>query len=415
VTSKPHSHVEPFWNRLPQIAVYPMQPKALAAILSATGFVVVLGFLSGLLALIVQVITLASIYRYGSGVLQATADGQTEAPEVAFGVSDSQGWMQLRLIIFFIFIGIVAVYLLPPVLSVAVILGLCIGIPAATILLAIEESFWDAVNPARWVQIISRIGWPYIAVVLLCIVFWISEANLQEMLVRYLPRFVAGVLNFFVMFYVAIMGFHLMGYMVYQYADELGYSAQSSTEPLKKRIDPDQELLDRSEALVQDGKLEQAKSLLGGHLRAQGGSAVMHERYRLLLTTLNDREGLLAHGKQQLSIWLAQDKMQEAMKLYLDSRALDPQFQPQQAEEVFQMASFTSHSNPKLALSILSGIQRHFPKHRDNVKSLFLAARLLHETQAQSEPSKRLLEEILRLHPTNALAPEIKSYLAAIP
>lgn len=405
--------IVPFWNRLRQITLYPAHPGALATILVLALCKLALYLPFGrILALLV---TLA-MYKYAFECLRATANGFLEPPEVGMAVDGSVARKQLWLIAIFMVVAVFGIALLGPVAGGLLALFLGFSLPGATMTLAMEESLGGALNPAKWFGIFARIGWPYLAVVALCLVIMLSEAYAAMLAATILPTAVAIVAVNVISNYALVVTFHLMGYLIYQYHNELGHapSAPQLTR-LPARPDPDQEVLDEAATLVRDGKADEATALLRGRLRAQGGTAAVHTQYRKLLRVNDDKTELLRHGREYLNILCAQEKDKLALDMLRECTALDPTFAPGDAEQVTQLAHKAAQTGqPQVALRLLSGFHKRFPKSKDIPRNYLLVAGLLHERMNQDEQALTLLRYLKATYPQHELAAEIDGRLAAI-
>jgi len=405
--------IEPFWNRLRQITLYPAHAGAMVTIVGLAVCMLALYLPFGrILALLVNL----AMYRYAFECLRATADGFLEPPEIGMGIDRSVAWKQIWLIAIFITAMALGIVLLGPVGGSVLALFLGFSLPGATMTLAMDESLGAALNPGKWIAIFARIGWPYLAVVGLCLVIFLSEAYAAVFVARILPTPVAIVAVNVISNYALVMTFHLMGYLIYQYHREVGYVP--SAPQLKRTLtkpDPDQDLLDEAGALVRDGKPEAATELLRGRLRGQGGTAAVHTQYRKLLRLGNDNAELLRHGREYLNILVAQEKDRPALELLRECMALDPAFVAGDAEQISWLAHKAAQfGQPQVALRLLSGFHKRFPKSRDIPRNYVLVARLLHERMNQDEQALTLLKYLKTAYPQHELTAEIDAQLGAI-
>lgn len=406
--------IEPFWRRLRQIWLYPLQ---LGPLLTIVVLAVVQTFVSYLMIVgwILSLLALGAVYRYAFLVLRATANGRMEPPEGLGDVDNGLGMTQIGLIAMYIFIGIVGgavlVAMQLPLLAIAWVVLLAVAYPGSTMSLAIEMNFWHALNPATPLSIMGRLGWPYFVVALLCLLFVFCQANAESLLTPYLPLPLDQIVSNALGNYVTIASFHLMGYLIYQYHDELGYEIDAPLTLRKAADDPDQDLLDDCEALTREGRLDEATNRIAAHLRERGGSSALHQRYRKILAAQQDQPALLAHGRQWLSVLVAQEKLREGLNLARECLALDPAFRPQHPEEVLPLASAAQQQNQsQLALQLLSGFHQQHPKHRDVPAVLFLASQVLAERFNQEDKARQLLAQLKSRYPEHALMPEIERY-----
>lgn len=405
--------IVPFWNRLRQITLYPAHLGALITILILALCKLALYLPFGrILALLV---TLA-MYKYAFECLRATANGFLEPPEVGMSVDGGVARKQLWLIAIFIVVAAFGIALLGPVGGGLLALFLGFSLPGATMTLAMEESLASALNPGKWFGIFARIGWPYLAVVALCLVIMLSEAYAAALAATVLPTAVAIVAVNIISNYALVVTFHLMGYLIYQYHNEIGHVPSApQLAKLVAKPDPDQELLDEAGTLLRDGKPDEATALLRGRLRVQGGTAAVHMQYRKLLRLSDDKTELLRHGREYLNILVAQEKDRPALDLLRECVALDPAFALNDAELITHLAHKAAQTGqPQVALRLLSGFHKRFPKSKDIPRNYLLVADLLHERMNQDEQALTLLRYLKATYPQHELAGEIDRQLAAV-
>ncbi|MET0226051.1 MAG: hypothetical protein ABW187_06400, partial [Dokdonella sp.] len=400
--------IVPFWERLREICLYPAHPAALTtlAALAASQLVarhLPLGFVFGLIVWV-------ALYKYAFECLRASANGRLEPPEIGFDVGDDLGRKQILLQLVFIVLGVFVFAMFGSSVGIVALLLLGFAYPAATMSLAMDESLLGALNPGKWLAISARFGWPYLAVVLLCAVIFLSQVFAQSLVASLLPGFVATLITAFIADYAIVATFHLMGYLIYQYHDEVGYTPMPPLAALRTATDdPDQVLLDEAAELLRDGYPEEATDHLGTQIRAQGGSDAMHTQYRKLLALTGRRDEQLRHGREWISTLLAQDKDRKAIEVARECLALDASFQPAQAEHITRLAEkAAAASSTDLALQLVSGFHKRHPKHRDIPQNYLLAAKLLAERKGKEAEARARLGQRARADPAPPRAADIK-------
>lgn len=402
--------IVPFWNRLREISAYPLHSSAMLTIvvLALCHLVKFLPF-GWFLDLLVWV----AMYKYAFECLRASADGRLEPPEVSAGIEDSLGWKQIWLQVAFIAMAIVG-FMLGPVVGLVVLLVLGLSWPGAIMSLAMDENLGHALNPATWMAIFARIGWPYLALVALYFVFFVSQSYAQAFVAAVLPAFLAIIVVNVITNYVIVATFHLMGYLIYQYHDEVGYEPAAHTVPARLLVrDEDQETLDGAAALVRDGKPEEACDLVGQQLRGRGGSQALHAQYRKLLAVLSRRDELLRHGREWIGILLAQDNDRRAVDVARECLDVDPSCEVCEPGDVARLAQKAIDAGAtQVALKLVSGYYKKHPKHRDVPKNCLLAAKVLAERMGKDDTARKLLDQVAASFPNDALAPEIAAYRA---
>ena len=405
--SKPE--IVPFWNRLREISFYPAHPQALLTV-GVLALCHLVGYLP--LGFVLDLFVWIALYKYAFECLRATADGRLEPPEIAVSVEDSLGWDQIKLQVVFILLNFAGFLLLGPIGGTIVSIVLAIALPGAIMSLAMDQNLLLALNPATWFAILARMGWPYLAVAALYFVFNVSQQTAQALVVPMLPPVVAEIAFYFIAHYVIVATFHLMGYLIYQYHEEVGYEPVAQT-PTLQRAEPDQALLDEAAALVRDGKPDAAADVLRSEIRGRGGSEALHAQYRKLLGVLGRRDEQLAHGKEWIGVLLAQDKDRRAVDVARECLDLDPAFELANADDVARVAQKAIDVGAtQVALKLVSAYIKSHPGHRDVPRNALLAARVLAERMGKDDVAKKLLDQVTLRFPNDALAPEIAAYRA---
>ncbi len=408
--------IVPFWNRLREVTLYPAHASSMATIVLLALAKLVVFIPMGLIAVILSLMVTVAMYKYAFECLRATANGYPSPPEIGMSVDSSLGWKQVRLIVIFVVVAGIGLALLGPKLGTVLLIFLGASLPGATMTLAMEESLLSALNPAKWFEIFARIGWPYLAVVLLCLVISMSQGYGAALAARFLPLGFAVVAVALISNYGLVVMFHLMGYLIYQYHDEIGFEPDApQVAKLMAKPDPDQEILDEAMAMVRDGKPEDATNLLRIRLRSAGGTPAVHAQYRKLLNLSGDKTELIHHGREYLSILLAQEKDRPALDLLRECQAIDPAFAPAESEQVTRLAQKAAKwGQPQVALRLLSGFHKRFPKSKDIAQNYLLAATLFHERMNQDEQACTLLRFLKATYPSDPLMPEIDTKLTEI-
>ncbi|HTD28756.1 MAG TPA: hypothetical protein VK660_05155 [Xanthomonadaceae bacterium] len=415
--------IVPFWNRLPAVMLYPAHFGAMATIvmLGLARICLVVPLFGWILALLATV----AMYRYAFECLRSSADGYLEPPEVGLSVDRSVGRKMIWLMIILTLVAAFGMVLLGPVLGWILLLFIGVSLPGATMTLALEESLTAALDPTKWINIFMRIGWPYLALVGLCFVILLSQGYASTFVVKLMPIWVAlGVIGI-ISNYATVMTFHLMGYLLYQYHEELGLVPEAPQ--LVRQMapaNPDQPLLDQVGALVSNGKHEEATELLRKQVR-RGAMPAVHAQFRKLLRLGDNKAELLDHGRDYLDALLDQGDDQTpseriandrtAMEILRESQALDPTFAPSTSARVMKLARKAAQlGQPQAALLLVSGFPERYPKSQFVAESVLFAATLLHENMSQDEQAVSLLRNLKATLPNDPLMPEIDAKLQAI-
>jgi hypothetical protein len=281
---------------------------------------------------------------------------------------------------------------------------------------AMEENFSHALNPLTWLEIMGRIGGGYFAAFGLILVILASAAGVQNVLQRAaLPFIIAWPLSFFIFGYGMVAAFHLMGYLIFQYHDRLGYEPDVQQPLSRAPNDPDQAVLDDVAQALRDGEIDLAYESLRDHVRSRGGSEAVHAQHRKLARMKGDTAELIRHGKEYLPVLLSQDKEKAALDVVRELVELDPAYQPADAEASTRLARRAAALNQtQLALRLVNGFHKRHPKSADIPANYLLAARLLSERMGKDAEAKALLTQLKAAYPNHALMGDIDALLRII-
>lgn len=422
MNARTSSSIIPFWQRLVDIAKYPLQSGAITNVLLFTALRLAdqlpLGWIGGT---VVSLVLWAGILKYAAEVLVQTAHGRLDAPEYSMQVGESQAWDQIKLQLLLWLLLVLGVLGFGHLLGVPGMLlwGLfvVIAIPGATITLAMTNNIWAALNPASWLELMHAFGWPYFAVAVLCGLYQLGGVGAQALAeaIPMVPGIVTFLLAWFFTHFVMVASFHLMGYLVYQYADRIGHDIKRDEVPKKLqalRADPDQGLVDEAEALVKADRADEAALRLREHIATRGGTVLLHEHYRKLLASKQDTSELLRHAQGYVPVLLAQDNLKRCIEILHVSFALDPAFSADIADDTYRLAQRAAQiGQHPLALKVIAGFHKRWPKHKDIACNYLFAAKLMIEKLGQDDQALQLLTQLKTLRPNDPLMPEIDALL----
>jgi hypothetical protein len=384
----------PFWARTRAIALYPLRGGALFALIALT-LCRLLGMLPGI-GWILGIVTTLAIYKYAFEILRHTADGYMEAPERGFDIGDG---VVLRLLALMIMLGAVvaaAAVLAGPVAGLLMLLAVVLLQPGFLISLAIDGSLRRALNPAVSIGLALRIGWPYLAAFGLLFVIQASALTAARWLRHYLPPLASDLAIGVVTIWGLFAAFHLMGYLVYQYHEVLGYEPAAGNDDAYRRHDPDQRVLDEAEQFVRDGHAPEALQLLRGEVRTRAVSLTVHALYQRLLRNGGRADELRDHTRQYINRLLQDKQERRALALLHEALDTDPDFVPLLPEQASLLAERAQLAGQfKLAVDGLLAACRAWPRAAEFGTWSLSAALLLAERFGDDAQARTLLQGAL--------------------
>ncbi|RXR05173.1 hypothetical protein [Pseudoxanthomonas composti] len=406
---------EPFWQRLPSIMSSPLRGAALYTMLALTALSL-LALLPGPIGMIFALMTWLGIYKAAFDILRNTADGFMDAPEVAQGeLIDGAVLRMLALMILMIALVVALAILVSPILAL-VAMVLCVFMqPGAVISLAMDGSLRRAANPMVSLGLAVRIGWPYLAAFGLLFVIQASAATARHWLGNVMPPVLGDVVLMLVSIWALFATFHLMGYLVYQYHEELGYSPAAHARVDFQRDAPDQRLLDEAEGHVREGRLDTALEVLRADVRSRAVGLPVHELYQRLLAKSGLAGERAEHARYFLGQLLAEKQDRRALALLRESLEADADFVPLTQEQATHLVERARQSGQsQLTVDALHAMLRAWPRAPEFSQWSLDAALLLAERFGRDDQARALLTVALERCEDPAQRPKLEAALRAV-
>lgn len=410
--------ITPFWQRLPRFFLYPANPTSLALIVLLSGLSALAGiFFFGFLVQLVVIIVFA---KYAYAVLEQTAKGYDSPPDFSGAAAGELELPFKQILVFFVFaFANFAIYdLFGPLAYGLSLLLTDVAIPASVMVLAIQHSFFSALNPLTLGTMIVRIGLPYFVLVLFLSLLLGGPSIALGMIAELLPEWAVFPLYNFVLMYFALIMFALMGYVIYQYHEELGYPIEIEPESgalPETESEPGNPALRQSEILIKEGRFESALQLLKRAAQDAPADFELRDRLHKLLLARGEPERLLRHGRDYLTRLLIEKRSRHAMAVFRDCHRVDPTCKPVGAGYALQLAEvLVATGEARLALSVLSNFHKTYPGAREIPQAYLLAAHIMCDTYNQDSQALRILDFLLMQYPEHPLTAEIRGYRETI-
>ncbi|MGR8934548.1 MAG: tetratricopeptide repeat protein [Gammaproteobacteria bacterium] len=413
--------IKPFWERIPAFFVYPAKADALIyiTVLSLLNMVFLLSPFAG-----IAVFTLTSyaLLLYAFKCLNHIARGNMQAPGVL---------VDYEVVRFSLIFKQLAVYLLTAVALVfaarffgipgLIVAGIffLLGIPASTMLLAINGSILDAVNPVAILRTMTTIGWPYFVLYVFLLLMLGGHGMLQNFAAELISPFLLLPVSLFLQSYFSVAMYAMMGYVIYQYHEELGFNEVQEVEddPRKKvtglSADP---LLNEVYILNIEGMQDAAIKRLQAAIKENPKPEYYTKLLKLLQSTARKTD-LCRYGQNYLQLLLNNEsiprvkRLHEAAGIYADCINADPAFGLQDPEMVFDLGE-AAYQNRQFdaCLTILNGYHKRFPQSELLPHAYLTVAKVLVDHKQEDAQAKQILEVLLKRYPEHAVAAQVKEY-----
>jgi tetratricopeptide (TPR) repeat protein len=394
--------VEPFWRRLKEAFKYPLNANAMSLIVF-TAIISVLATLMPflfILSILMALFAAGSIMKYGFACLERTAMGEMKAPDV---MDAYQGGIKLLLQL------IVMSILLAAIVGVAFYyLGAALGglfgfiavfsLPAILIRFAQTENMLEAMNPFAAIALIAAIGLPYGLLIAFMLIMMTSVGVLHEWIGTLFPA-MSYLLQSIVSNYYTVVMFHLMGYMLFQYQEQLGYSARSDEDDESNRTDVER-LRAKISVLLKEGDYEQVVTLYYQAFKQFPNEADFFEQFFDLLYVCKKDALMADFGLIYLEFLKRKKRFDKLTSSVKQIQLLVPDYLPDSPALRVQLAGLLRQQGDlKLAVKLLNGMHKLYPEFSSLPETYELLADILTELpamQAQADKCRQLAVQLQR-------------------
>ncbi len=409
--------IAPYWTRFPSFFLYPLSGEPLLACVGIALIATAAQLLPPL-----QILVFAGTVRYGFLVLERTARGHIDDRMVLFN-SHHGGkhlpWKQVAVVV----IGAIVVGMTAGVagrnaaMLVLVLLGLLW--PANTMVLAVTNDMGESINPTRLWQVASRIGMPYLGLCGCLLLLFFGSGQLLSHLAPVVPHALFPTIAGFVAAAFTIAMYRMMGYVLYEYHEELdidvhvGFERQADHLPVP---DAKAARAARIATLLREGRgdeaLQEARAAVSNAPEDHDARLRLH---KLLLALPNEEAALAAHARGWLPTLLRSGRAALATEVLEAVQKHDPAFAPADAGDILPLATAAFDARRfDTAARLLRGFDQRHPGHRDTASVYLLGARLLIEHRRDEAQAERVLTALRSRFPDHPASSEAEKLLGLI-
>lgn len=390
--------VEPFWRRLPEAFRYPLNASAMSLIV-ITSIMSVLATLMPfllLLSLLMYLFAAGALLKYSFTCLERTAMGEMKAPDV---IDAYQGGIKLLfqlVLMTMVLSGIVGIagYYLGVGFGGFLFVIAVVSFPAMSIRFAQTESILDAMNPIAALRLVMAIGLPYGLLIAFMLIMMSSVGVLHELIGTLVPG-VSYLLQSIISSYYTIVIFHIMGYMLFQFQAQLGYTAREDDEQVR-RSDVEH-LQAKIDVYLKEGDYEQVIKLFYHGFKQYPNETVFHEKYFDLLYACKKTALMLDYGTDYLAFLIRKKRFDKLTIAYKQILMVAVEFSPQTPEVRLQVARMLKQQgDAKLAIKILNGMHKLYPDFVNLPEAYELLAESLDEVRGMHVQAAKCREWVVQ-------------------
>jgi len=399
-------------ERLADALAYPNQSGPLSTLTAIAASHVVADWLPGWPSMLIDFIVWAAFLKYAFEALRWSANGRDAAPELSFLVGESTGWFGVGVLVICQIAVIGAAHFYGPTAGYVTGAVVALAMPAIMMLIAVEDAALLALNPMSWLRIAARLGAAYFVLVIFFALAVVVQVVLTAALGAVLPRFIAIFALHFAIGWLLLANFRLIGSLIHDSRDELGYAGDLTLRNDPQPADPADAMIASAQRRAASGDAAGAAALLLDELRRRPKSVALHLEYRRWLREAGDTATLAAHGRGFIPVLLDLDQDRLAIDIARESQQCDAGFALDESADITRLAAAAANAGQtRVALSLLDGFHVRFPVHADVVRNLLLAAKLLAERMNDDARARALLQHVGREFPDHPQAAEAQRYL----
>jgi len=446
--------IEPFWRRIDRFFLLPfdravlMHIGGLSAAFVAAFALLFLGGFGVLLMLAAMLAILVFGARYGFKIIERSSKGFLRPSD--YPLTDDNlvsEYLPYKYVAINVVFGVLAMLLVlltggsEFVSIVAWFVFFVVIVPAATIRLVITGSLRSALNPSEMIAMIRRIGKPYAALAAfvfvadLCRTYGMAALAIAGGLggagVAFLGGLKAGfgfgsILMLFLLsagfWYFTFMICAMIGYTMYQYADQLDISIMGPGERAMRSVANARTIDVKARTrdaligqMVSAGEIKEAIDLLSHDLSDRPNDLSLHARLHRLLVAENSTPRIEHHTDAYLKLLVKSENWREAIEIVEDAKARRTEWAPREPDLIAPLAQAALQSGkPQLAGQLIKGFDKKNSAHADIPRVYLIGAQLMAEWGGKPDEARRILKHLLKSFPSDAVATEAGRYLEAL-
>lgn len=403
--------ITPFWNRVPKLFRYGLHKYPL--ILAGVLFAVSLLFGGPFLNLILLVVAL----KYGVECLKLTMEGDFIPPRISGETINSNFGLALKLIfVFFLYIFLLSgvVGALGPLLGIPLYVVGVLLIPAVVIAFVVSEEISYSLNPANWWHIASAIGWPYLSMAAFLFLIDIINSQVIGYLVNLFPNALVPPLFVAVNVYFTVVTFHLLGYVVLQYHENLGYhpSALAENSEVKR---PDPFMSPQLRQYLQEENVPGAINELRALIDNNPKELELRRRLYVYLKLNGEIDQLRDYAPLYFNRLAENDRFTDATTVYQESVARGIPFAPDYPGDYLPvMQELRRRHAGRQAVQLAQGFHKRYPNDAHTPEVYLALARILSEELQRDDLALQALHFIVKGFPDHHLISQVKQFITVL-
>ncbi len=379
----------------------------------------------GLINILITLGLFILLMKYSFAAMGATAKGALIPPNVdlkALSENANQAFAPVILTVIMVFLGFFLVGTSGVFIGATFLILSFISLPSMIMSYMAGGSIFHALNPVLFINLMLRIGWPYLLMVFFLFLLLLAPNALVFALGTHIPvagqRFLFSLANS----YYTIIFYHLMGYVLLQFHQQIGYSvtqedfiysseSQGEIEPVE--MDKATGILTKIEFLAKEGKYDEALSHIKKEAAGEITSPMLSKQYFKLLKLKNDPE-LSIHSEPHLKLMISENDKVDSCNAFLTCLANKTAINLT-APSLIKLGGWLNESgNPKESISAYNKIISEQPESNLVPMAYFRAACILYEKLDNKVKAGKIMKLLQSKYPMHDIIPLVNNYLKQI-
>jgi tetratricopeptide (TPR) repeat protein len=391
------NQAEPFWNRFDKAFRYPLNTQSLIIIIVLSILTSVVTYIP--FGFLVYIVLMGTLLKYSFSCLQETANGMMTAPDIIAAEGDGSSLLWKLFLISVSVVGSLSIASAYLGAAITTLLSgvLIITLPATLIIFVMNDSVLAAINPFNQIKLINSIGLPYALLLCIILIMFASVGVINETMGGNFS-FLSRTLQSMASNYYTIVLFHIMGYMLFQYQGNLGFTAREDYGERKTARTEPVRILAKIKIMVKEGGYGKAVKLFSHAVKSHPNNDTLNsEFFKYLLATKNTE-----YINEYASIYLQfLEKNQQSYKLMMSYKRLlqeNPNYKLKSPELSFTIAkACEENGDPQSVIQLIKDFHKDFPGYEKSITAYELLANTLNDLPNMSKQTKQCRDFISRL------------------
>jgi tetratricopeptide (TPR) repeat protein len=360
-------------------------------------------------------------------VLTTTVHGNFKAPEINMELINNNSGVIFKQLVIFLLVGGIFHELSKISSLLAGLFSLLswLLLPAIIIILAETKSILAAINPQVIVRLAWRIGSPYLLMFLFLFTLASAPGFIAGLIGKFIPQYISILLVAILTFYYMLVAYHLMGYVLFQYHEKVGYEIDYAGEPVnipKTLIDNasitnkrlNDELLIRLNILAKEGNVDKAIALIREETQGNITDPIIAERYFNLLQIKQMNPELLEHGRNYIQLLIKTNQKEKLCEVYLTCKFIGENFITDAGSLYIIAKALNEKNNHAEAKQAFERFIAMDDKHPLVPNASFFIAKILNEKFHEPQKASEIIKSIINKYPFHENTAYVQTYLKQI-